>query len=130
VSDRLACAHVPLYQSLTDAGLSGLNCPGGWGDRLLLPSPMPRLEGESPSDRPKFSPVPWADRIGTQQSVISRLEDADYEGHSLSMLQSDRAGLKSTVGVEFGAFGWGRSGGKGLVGRSSGSCFCGAIDEL
>jgi hypothetical protein len=26
--------------------------------------------------------------IGTQQSVISRLEDADYEGHSLSMLQS------------------------------------------
>jgi hypothetical protein len=88
VSDRLACAHVPLYQSLTDAGLSGLNCPGGWGDRLLLPSPMPCLEGESPSDRPKFSPVPWADRIGTQQSVIYRLEDADYEGHSLSMLQS------------------------------------------
>jgi transcriptional regulator with XRE-family HTH domain len=29
-----------------------------------------------------------ADRIGTQQSVISRLEDADYDGHSLSMLQS------------------------------------------
>jgi ribosome-binding protein aMBF1 (putative translation factor) len=29
-----------------------------------------------------------ANRIGTQQSVISRLEDADYEGHSLSMLQS------------------------------------------
>lgn len=29
-----------------------------------------------------------ADRLGTQQSVISRLEAADYEGHSLSMLQS------------------------------------------
>jgi ribosome-binding protein aMBF1 (putative translation factor) len=28
-----------------------------------------------------------ADRIGTKQSVIARLEDADYEGHSLSMLQ-------------------------------------------
>lgn len=27
-----------------------------------------------------------ADRIGTKQSVIARLEDADYEGHSLSML--------------------------------------------
>ena len=27
-----------------------------------------------------------ADRIGTTQSVISRLEDADYEGHSLDML--------------------------------------------
>ena len=28
-----------------------------------------------------------ADRIGTKQSVIARLEDADYEGHSLSMLK-------------------------------------------
>ena len=26
-------------------------------------------------------------RIGTKQSVISRLEDADYEGHSLSILR-------------------------------------------
>ena len=28
-----------------------------------------------------------ADLIGTQQPVIARLEDADYEGHSLTMLQ-------------------------------------------
>jgi ribosome-binding protein aMBF1 (putative translation factor) len=28
-----------------------------------------------------------AERVRTTQSVISRLEDADYEGHSLSMLQ-------------------------------------------
>lgn len=28
-----------------------------------------------------------AERIGTTQSAISRLEDADYEGHSLSMLR-------------------------------------------
>jgi transcriptional regulator with XRE-family HTH domain len=28
-----------------------------------------------------------AARLGTTQSVISRLESADYEGHSLSMLQ-------------------------------------------
>lgn len=28
-----------------------------------------------------------ADRIGTKQSVIARLEDAEYEGHSLSMLK-------------------------------------------
>jgi transcriptional regulator with XRE-family HTH domain len=28
-----------------------------------------------------------AKRLGTTQSVISRLESADYEGHSLSMLQ-------------------------------------------
>ena len=28
-----------------------------------------------------------ADLIGTGQSTIARLEDSDYEGHSLSMLQ-------------------------------------------
>ena len=28
-----------------------------------------------------------ADLIDTKQSVIARVEDADYEGHSLSMLQ-------------------------------------------
>jgi ribosome-binding protein aMBF1 (putative translation factor) len=28
-----------------------------------------------------------AELVGTTQSVISRLEDAEYEGHSLSMLQ-------------------------------------------
>jgi ribosome-binding protein aMBF1 (putative translation factor) len=28
-----------------------------------------------------------AERVGTQPSVISRLEDADYEGHSVSMLR-------------------------------------------
>ena len=28
-----------------------------------------------------------AERVQTTQSVISRLEDADYESHSLSMLQ-------------------------------------------
>lgn len=31
--------------------------------------------------------------IGTTQSVISRLEDADYEGHSLSMLSRIAAAL-------------------------------------
>lgn len=31
-----------------------------------------------------------AKRIGTTQSVISRLEDADYEGHSLTMLGRHR----------------------------------------
>lgn len=28
-----------------------------------------------------------ADLVGTKQPVIARLEDADYEGHSLTMLQ-------------------------------------------
>jgi ribosome-binding protein aMBF1 (putative translation factor) len=40
-----------------------------------------------------------ADRIGTQQSVISRLEDADYEGHSLSLLQSIAQALNQRLEV-------------------------------
>jgi predicted transcriptional regulator len=35
----------------------------------------------------RLSQAELADKLGTKQSVISRLEDADYEGHSLGMLQ-------------------------------------------
>jgi transcriptional regulator with XRE-family HTH domain len=35
--------------------------------------------------------------IGTTQSVISRLEDADYEGHSLSMLSRIATALKQRL---------------------------------
>jgi transcriptional regulator with XRE-family HTH domain len=38
-----------------------------------------------------------ADKIGTTQSVISRLEDADYEGHSLSMLNRIAEALGQTL---------------------------------
>lgn len=41
-----------------------------------------------------------ADLIGTTQSVISRLEDADYEGHSLSMVSRIAETLKRRVKVE------------------------------
>jgi ribosome-binding protein aMBF1 (putative translation factor) len=34
-----------------------------------------------------LSQAALADLVGSTQSVISRLEDADYEGHSLTMLQ-------------------------------------------
>lgn len=34
-----------------------------------------------------------AELVGTSQSVIARLEDADYRGHSLSMLQRIAAAL-------------------------------------
>lgn len=40
-----------------------------------------------------------ADRIGTKQSVIARLEDADYEGHSLSMLQRIARALNQRVEI-------------------------------
>ena len=39
--------------------------------------------------------------IGTTASVICRLEDADYEGHSLSMLRRIAAALRMKVRVEF-----------------------------
>jgi ribosome-binding protein aMBF1 (putative translation factor) len=40
-----------------------------------------------------------AAQIGTQQSVIARLEDADYEGHSLSMLQKIACALNQRVEI-------------------------------
>ena len=40
-----------------------------------------------------------ADRVETTQSVISRLEDADYEGHSLSMLNRIAKALNQQVQV-------------------------------
>ncbi len=41
-----------------------------------------------------------ADLIGTTQSVISRLEDADYEGHSLSMVSRIATALDRRLKVE------------------------------
>jgi ribosome-binding protein aMBF1 (putative translation factor) len=40
-----------------------------------------------------------AARIGSKQSVIARLEDADYEGHSLSMLQRIASALNQKVEI-------------------------------
>jgi DNA-binding XRE family transcriptional regulator len=42
-----------------------------------------------------------ADLVGTTASVICRLEDADYEGHSLSMLRRIAAALNRRVGIRF-----------------------------
>jgi len=39
--------------------------------------------------------------VGTTASVISRLEDADYEGHSLPMLQRISAALNRRIEVRF-----------------------------
>ncbi|NLX21224.1 MAG: transcriptional regulator, partial [Phycisphaerae bacterium] len=38
---------------------------------------------------------------GTTPSVISRLEDADYQGHSLSMLRRIAAALNQRVEIRF-----------------------------
>lgn len=42
-----------------------------------------------------------ATRVGTHQSVIARLEDADYGGHSLSMLWRIADALGSQLKLEF-----------------------------
>lgn len=42
-----------------------------------------------------------ADLIGTKQSVIARLEDADYQGHSLSTLTRIADALGCAVRVSF-----------------------------
>lgn len=42
-----------------------------------------------------------AKRVGTTASVICRLEDADYEGHSLAMLRRIAASLNKRVQILF-----------------------------
>jgi ribosome-binding protein aMBF1 (putative translation factor) len=42
-----------------------------------------------------------AKRVGTTASVICRLESADYEGHSLAMLQRIADALKQRVEIRF-----------------------------
>ena len=42
-----------------------------------------------------------ADLVETTQPVISRLEDADYDGHSLSMLQRIGAALNQRLEIRF-----------------------------
>lgn len=44
-----------------------------------------------------------ADLTGTKQPVIARLEDADYEGHSLSMLQRIATALNLKVEIRLKA---------------------------
>jgi ribosome-binding protein aMBF1 (putative translation factor) len=44
-----------------------------------------------------------AKKVGTTQSVISRIEDADYAGHSLSLLRRIADALDSDLLVTMGA---------------------------
>ena len=47
-----------------------------------------------------FTQQQLADLIGTTQSVIARLEDADYDGHSLSMLSRIAAVLNQRLEIK------------------------------
>jgi len=46
-----------------------------------------------------LSQAQLARRVGTTQSVISRLEDSDYEGHSLAMLSRIAAAVERRVEI-------------------------------
>lgn len=48
-----------------------------------------------------ISQAELARRVGTTQSVISRLEDADYDGHSLAMLNRIAAAMKQRIEIRF-----------------------------
>ena len=52
-------------------------------------------------NKARLSQAELARRVGTTQSVISRLEDADYEGHSLAMLSRIAAALQRRVEIRF-----------------------------
>ncbi len=49
----------------------------------------------------KLSQAELGRKVGTTQSVISRLEDADYDGHSLAMLRRIAAALEKRVEIRF-----------------------------
>jgi hypothetical protein len=48
-----------------------------------------------------LTPRQMAKLVNTTASVICRLEDADYEGHSLAMLNRIAAALNKRVKIEF-----------------------------
>jgi ribosome-binding protein aMBF1 (putative translation factor) len=49
----------------------------------------------------RLSQAELARKVGTTQSVISRLEDADYDGHSLAMLRRIASALEKRVEIRF-----------------------------
>jgi DNA-binding XRE family transcriptional regulator len=49
----------------------------------------------------KLTQSALARKVGTTASVICRLEDADYEGHSVSMLHRIAAALEQEVQIRF-----------------------------
>jgi len=53
-----------------------------------------------PRNDAKLTQTELADLVGTTQQVISRIEDANYEGHSLTMLQRVADALGSRIDIQ------------------------------
>jgi ribosome-binding protein aMBF1 (putative translation factor) len=69
-------------------------------DRERLSAAVARQICEARKDR-GLSQAKLAAMVGTTQSVIARLEDADYDGHSLTMLRRIAEALGYDVEVRF-----------------------------
>ena len=52
-------------------------------------------------EKAKLTQKQLAELVGTTPSVISSLEDSDYEGHSLTMLKRIAAALNKRVEIRF-----------------------------
>ena len=52
-------------------------------------------------EKAKLTQKQLAELVGTTSSVISRLEDSGYEGHSLTMLKRIAAALNKRVEIRF-----------------------------
>jgi len=73
------------------------------GARIALAQGVAWLKAQSTNDAEGWiaGPSRTAKLIGTTASVICRLEDADYEGHSLGMLRRIGAALNQRVEIRF-----------------------------
>src|ERR1043166_6694265 len=66
-------------------------------ENLRIAKNIYELRTKANLSKANLSQAELAKRIGTTQSVISRLEDADYQGHSLPMLQRVAAALDKRI---------------------------------
>ena len=69
-------------------------------DEALINAEVAQLIYEART-KSKLTQKQLAELVGTTQSVIARLEDADYEGHSLSMLQRIASALNKRLEIRF-----------------------------
>jgi len=69
-------------------------------DEALVNAEVAQLIYEART-KSKLTQKQLAELVGTTQSVIARLEDADYEGHSLSMLQRIASALNKRLEIRF-----------------------------
>jgi len=65
-----------------------------------LPETSPLLPRPPCRGRPRIHPNP-PPGLAPPQPVIARLEDADYQGHSLTMLQRIAAALNQRLDIRF-----------------------------